>query len=247
MGQPVGRRHARARATSSRRCRSSCSARWWRGSGGPGSAAVLTAVGVVTMTFPLITRHLVGERRVDGGSQLGEPRGPGRDADDLHHGDRSARLARARRRSWRSSSAGSCSSSAGAARDRDLRGGPGRRMTASPAHRRDRVRRRHAARDARPRRLRARRVPHARRGELQPRPRQELFGDDVTARLDDKHDGEWFWNLARDPFLRDTDALEERLDRPGLPVAAPHVSAARQSVPARSARRRSCGGSCSST
>jgi hypothetical protein len=43
---------------------------------------------------------------------------------------------------------------------------------------------------------------------------KELFGDDVTARLDDKHDGEWFWNLARDPFLRDTDALEERLDRP---------------------------------
>jgi hypothetical protein len=43
---------------------------------------------------------------------------------------------------------------------------------------------------------------------------KELFGEDVPARLDDKHDGEWFWNLARDPFLRDTDALEERLDRP---------------------------------
>ena len=43
---------------------------------------------------------------------------------------------------------------------------------------------------------------------------RDLFGDDVTVRLEDKHDGEWFWNLARDPFLSDPDALAPRLDRP---------------------------------
>jgi hypothetical protein len=43
---------------------------------------------------------------------------------------------------------------------------------------------------------------------------QELFGDDVPVPRDDKHDGEWFWNIARDPLLLDPNALEERLDRP---------------------------------
>jgi hypothetical protein len=43
---------------------------------------------------------------------------------------------------------------------------------------------------------------------------RDLFGEDVPIPLNDKHDGEWYWNLARDPLLNDKAALDTRLDRP---------------------------------
>lgn len=56
---------------------------------------------------------------------------------------------------------------------------------------------------------------------------REVLGADVPTPLADGHDGDRFWQLARDPLLRDDQSLERYLDRPmyraqriGYPVLA---------------------------
>ena len=43
---------------------------------------------------------------------------------------------------------------------------------------------------------------------------QEVLGADVVTPLPDGHDGDRFWQLARDPLLRNDQSLERYLDRP---------------------------------
>lgn len=43
---------------------------------------------------------------------------------------------------------------------------------------------------------------------------RDLFGDDVPTPILDKHDGEYFWVLARDPLLTGGEDLARYLDRP---------------------------------
>lgn len=43
---------------------------------------------------------------------------------------------------------------------------------------------------------------------------REVLGDDVPTPVTDGHDGDFFWQLARDPLLRDDDGLSRTLDRP---------------------------------
>jgi hypothetical protein len=43
---------------------------------------------------------------------------------------------------------------------------------------------------------------------------REVLGNDLTVPFDESQDGAQFWTIARDPLLRDSDTLEQHLDRP---------------------------------